>query len=88
MYLSTTSKTLLASTARAVTKSIFNMIHFIETKKLGTDHHVVLWQRGEAHYEIEVIDFRATNPYEHDIVAHQYRNTTFEEAKRIFAEEY
>lgn len=64
------------------------MIHFIQTKKLGTDHHVVLWQRGEYHYEIEVIDFSGTNPYEQEIVAHQYYDTTIEEAKRIFEHEY
>lgn len=64
------------------------MIHFIETKKLGPDKHVVLWQRGDYHYEIEVVDFSGSNPYEQDIVAYQYRNTTLEEAKRIFAEEY
>jgi hypothetical protein len=88
MCLSTTSKTLLASTARAVTKSTFNMLHFIETKKLGPDKHVVLWQRGNYHYEIEVLDFTSNNPYEDEIVCYQYHNTSIEEAKRIFAEEY
>lgn len=38
--------------------------HYLESKTDEQDRRLFLWQRGNYHYEVEVLDFRANTPVE------------------------
>lgn len=61
------------------------MIHYIESHKDSWGRHFVLWQLGDYHYEIEVLEFSSATPSEDQIYSTVF-HTSYTQVKEIYDE--